>query len=198
MSMRFLLIPILLISNLAFSAPKPSQSNPIYEIEILVFKSMREDLAGDEVWVQQDAPVDTTALDNALIIGGAPPRKSSLSLAAEKMASGNSYRVLSHKRWIQSAEPKLDAQPVRIQAAEGASTQLDGTIKFYMSRFLHLDVNLSMQDLESSDNDSDNPADANTYSIKEHRRIKSVDIHYFDHPKFGVLIQVQPVEINRQ
>jgi len=198
MSMRFILIPLLLISNLAFSAPKPGQSNPIYEIEILVFKSMREDLAGDETWVRKGPPVDTTVLGNALIIGGAPPRKSSLSLAAEKMASGNSYRVLSHKRWIQSAEPKLDAQPVRVQTAEGASIQLDGTIKFYMSRFLHLDVNLSMQDLISGAYGSDNPADVNTYSIKEHRRIKSVDIHYFDHPKFGALIQVQLVEISRQ
>jgi len=70
----------------------------------------------------------------------------------------------------------------------GGDNTLDGTLKFYLSRFLHVDVNLA---LSADGNPSDQP-----YRIVDHRRIKTQEINYFDHPKFGILLKV--VQIGKE
>jgi hypothetical protein len=32
------------------------------------------------------------------------------------------------------------------------------------------------------------------YRISERRRVRNLEINYFDHPKFGALVQVTPIQ----
>ena len=36
-----------------------------------------------------------------------------------------------------------------------------------------------------------------TYPMQSHRRMRSKELHYIDHPLVGILIQINPVEINQ-
>jgi hypothetical protein len=59
-----------------------------------------------------------------------------------------------------------------------------------MSRHLHLDVNLLFRDAATASA----PGGSLVYRLSEQRKLKSQETHYFDHPKFGVLVRVMPLE----
>ena len=91
--------------------------------------------------------------------------------------------MLAHHRWLQAAEPKAAAKARRIQANAGARPgELDGTIRFYSSRFLHLDANLVFRQ------------DGRNYRLNELRRMRIQDVHYFDHPRLSMLARVAPLD----
>jgi hypothetical protein len=46
-----------------------------------------------------------------------------------------------------------------------------------------VDVDLLLRDVKSGDT-------APRYRLTEHRRIKLQEVHYLDHPKFGVLVRI--------
>jgi len=199
---KFVLLAALLCGTPLVAAQ--SARNTIYEVEVLVFQNFLEELEGGEFWGPDEPESEERLmeLENAMVVGGAPGEASPLSLAAEKMGrEGGNYRVLAHKRWIQNADAKSNSQRIRISAGPIENTTLDGTVVFYVSRFLHVDVNLAL----ATDNagliypgaDTESVPAREVYRIKEHRRIKTVDINYFDHPKFGVLIQIKPVQVTR-
>jgi hypothetical protein len=91
---------------------------------------------------------------------------------------------------------------------------LDGSLKLYLSRYLHLVVNLQLDapdsvNLSAAGNDQiSSYGDYRTlneygdigrpgpvrYHINENRILRSGELRYFDHPKFGVLAKVTRVE----
>ena len=85
---------------------------------------------------------------------------------------------------------------------------LDGSLKLYLSRYLHLVLDLQLDAPESAiRNATSNYGDYRTtnkfgeldgprpvrYRIKENRIFRSGELRYFDHPKFGVLAKVTRV-----
>ena len=77
----------------------------------------------------------------------------------------------------------------------------DGTVRLRKSRFLHLDVDFAYfpDTLEQPDLDIPEQAarhgglSADYVRLTESRRIKSDDMNYFDHPLFGLIIQVRKI-----
>lgn len=155
-----------------------------YEVEVLVFETRLPELEGAEVWIQSSKfPAPDTA--DAAAPTGTPG--SDFAAAATALEKDGNYRVLARKRWVQSGEAKATTKPVRITTGDN---ELDGTLTFYLSRFLHMEVNMAFQ--PSGGLLAGSSAANLVYRIMEQRRIKSQDIHYFDHPKFGVLVRVAP------
>ena len=186
------LIPALLaligVMPLALAAPeKDSSKESIYDIEVLVFENKMPELVGEELFSRDTRPATIRDLDKAV-----PPdsqqAEALLHVAAEQLAKDGHYRLLTQARWQQTVDPsgKGTVKPVRISS--GKDGELDGTIRFYMSRYLHLDVNLQFREAESAG------SAAMTYRMNEARRVKSQETHYFDHPRFGVLVRIMPVE----
>ena len=66
-------------------------------------------------------------------------------------------------------------------------------MRFYLSRFLHVDVNLAFTDSKLDLTADPAPGTATMYRLSEHRRVKTQEYHYFDHPKFGALLRVTQV-----
>ena len=119
--------------------------------------------------------------------------------AAEMLAAHSDYEILMHKKWVQNAEAKSTSKLLQIASGPQADTQLDGAIRFYVSRFFHLDVDIGLKDLNVAFPATDDSGEAaQVYQILEDRRIKTEDINYFDHPKFGVLVQVNAVKTGRK
>ena len=150
-----------------------------YDVEVLVFENRLPQMEGGELWTRDNARTPLVDLTDAITAGEAPTADSSLIAAAAALDHDGSYRVLVHQHWRQTAEEKSATKPVRLRNADG---QLDGTFRFYLSRFLHVDLDLALNEKAAG-------TDMH-YRLSEHRRIKTQELNYFDHPKFGVIVRV--------
>ena len=77
---------------------------------------------------------------------------------------------------------------------------IDGTIRLYKSTYLHAAVDLWLKENKASVNNwSDISPDGESIEsvrnphLDQSHRIRSKKLHFFDHPKFGVLIQLTPI-----
>lgn len=163
---------------------------PLYEIEVLVFEQRHPDLEGNELWAGQPAEAPAL-LSEAVSAPAAVPGggETTLARAAVALQKDGRYRVLAHARWQQPAEARSAVTPVRIA---GMDPSLDGALRFYMSRFLHVELAFVLREQVSGGFFSGAPREQ-VYLINEQRRIRTKEVNYFDHPKFGVLVRVAQV-----
>ncbi len=96
-------------------------------------------------------------------------------------------------------------------AAETATTPgVEGTIRLYLRRYLHLEADLLYENEELSaqigvpqavvGNPETSPFPArevpvSRFRLKQQRRLRSGEIHYLDHPLFGLIVKVTPFEL---
>jgi len=197
--MRNILTTILLLlitlTGVSF-ATLPDNSAPMYQVEVLVFKNLQKTSDNNEYLVKEPGSDTAPDIADAIVIGKTPAKNSALSDAALKMQDSGNYQILSHRRWIQSVDTKTASDRVRIQTTGQVFPSLDGTIIFYVSRFLHLNVDLALKDEVSSFLSSETTIE--NYRITEARRIKTSNINYFDHPQFGVLILVNAIKTSKR
>lgn len=154
-----------------------------YEIEVLVFEQRLPELEANEQWTTKaPAPAVTDG-----ITLGITPTTSDLTPAATKLQNDGRYRVLLHRRWVQGADNKTNAKSVVLG---GENEELTGYLRFYMNRYLHLELNLAFRPATGAVGTDDGAQAA--YRLNEQRRIKSQENHYFDHPKFGAVVRVLP------
>jgi len=156
-----------------------------YEIEIVVFENRLPELIGDEM-LARDADARVKKLESAVTPDAAVSEPYLYPTLASLLEQDGHYRVLAHQHWQQTIDAKTVAKPVRVVATNPA--ELEGTVRFFMSRHLHLDVNLLFRD------ESVNAV----YQLSEQRKLKSQETHYFDHPKLGVLVRVMPLILEKE
>jgi len=149
----------------------------LYDVEVLVFENRDPGSDGGEAWKETTGEIP--GLDRAAIPEGLPAPDSALSRAVSALERGGRYRVLVHRRWQQAAEAKPEGMPLRLQSAGG---ELDGTLRFYSSRFLYIEMNLALHGTGA------------VYPLTEHRRVRLKEIHYFDHPRIGALVRITAAE----
>ncbi len=181
---RYWLMLLLLFNPVGAVSGAAPPAASAYEIEVLIFESRLPDLDGNEQWTANpDKPQETVSA----ITLGITPAGSDLAKVATALQNDARYRLLTHRRWIQAADNRLASSPVLMQTD---NREVDGHVRFYMSRFLHVELNLAFQP-QGPALGSLEPAPA-PYRLTEQRRIRSQELHYFDHPKFGALVRVVP------
>jgi hypothetical protein len=183
---------ILVLSAIGLLAALPAHAAPAekestYEIEVVVFENRLPDLIGDEL-LARDAEARIRKLESAVTPKAAVSEPYLHPAITRLLEQDGSYRVLAHQHWQQTIDAKTVAKPVRVVAANPA--ELDGTIRFYMSRYLHLDVNLLFRETSAGAI----PDAGIVYRLSELRKLKSQETHYFDHPRLGVLVRIMPLE----
>ena len=112
------------------------------------------------------------------------------------LAAASGYRVLFHRAWRQLAYDRANAvaYPVRAQAEYGRES-VTGTISLIKERYLHLDVDLLMTARSATPAPAaGEPGSRPVFRLAEKRRIKSGELHYFDHPRFGLIARVTPYQ----
>lgn len=182
-------------------AAPPANAEKTYRIEAIVFAQ----------------PANTDAEERWPTAAALPPALDTVTPTPELPADGKllpalqalkspPYRVLAQASWTQVAADKAATKPVALHSADGA---LDGTVVFYVSRFLHSEINLRWRgdmpaDAPAAIRSTTDTAPANVaapartaaapvFYLSERRRIRTAETHYFDHPKFGVLLRVTPL-----
>lgn len=101
--------------------------------------------------------------------------------------------------------PMLLATPGAPEDVPGSTamlSRLDGTLTLYLGRYLHLEADLLYRNQTE-------PMEPNTFFVSldaeeqpqtlfrmhQTRRMRSDELHYFDHPMFGMLAQFTPYEL---
>ena len=130
------------------------------------------------------------------------PQSNRLNLqqTANRLAN-NGYQIIDHYSWHQDGQARGSEPNVLVQFGqhfENGFREVEGTVAFSVARFLHLRVNLwrfvsTPQSYDPSLTEFQTPVFF--YEIQESRRIALGEVHYFDHPKFGVLVQIRRVSI---
>ena len=149
---------------------------------------------------------------------------SALQLTAEagRIRADGGMTLLEHFGWVQpglAAEQAMGVQ-VRIEQpsvndAALSAPQLEGVLTVTLSRFLHMNADLlyrepmpgfipttasrqqAIEDLFQFNGDSTYMADGTAwqvYRMEESRRMRSNELHYLDHPRFGMLVLITPLQ----
>ena len=214
---------------LAQPAAAPTPPIPQYQVEIIVF-AHREFDAGEEHFAQELAPLraDQSLLEVPLYVQPSPPLTTGPATAApdpasapvddplafrllaadqlqlnteyRKLTNGGAYRPVLHAGWVQPGLPEDQAKPFDLALLGVRNPR--GSVRVYLSRFLHVSLDVSYQDgtapaapaTEPVGNELREVALAPRYRLNTERQTRSGELHYFDHPAFGVLVRVTPVQ----
>jgi peptidoglycan-binding protein CsiV len=197
---------LLLFSNLVFAK--------WYQVEMVVFEHLAAD-AGGEIWNSDDVPDYSNTIElvtdpnapNAFKM--LPPSKYKLGGVNKVLKLSSGYRPIHHVAWQQPELTKSRAKKVHIKNPEA---KINGAVNLRGGHLLHLDLDISyFVDLltesatsfteenmseESEDEAVEEIIMSGTYAqMKETRRIKLNELHYFDHPLFGVIMRVTRLEL---
>ena len=186
----------------AHEAPGPGRDEALRPVPVLD-ESTLESLEPNAAVPDQAAPPlagADPAADTADPLGFRVLRPEELQLTAEyrKLERVPSYLPLAHGGWVQPGLPEDQAQAFDL--ARLGVTNPAGSVRVYLSRFLHVSVDLSYRDTLHGP-----PAAAPAvgglaevdvaprYDLSAERQTRSGELQYFDHPAFGVLVKVTPV-----
>ena len=137
-----------------------------------------------------------------------------LELTEEGRRLGNSrnYVLLAHMAWIQPGYAREDAIAFPLAELAGPASGLHGDLTLHLSRYLHLQFDLAIDEqpktpaeesaaplkalvsFAGSWNSSEAEDLLPEYRITEKRRMRSGELHYIDHPRFGVLTRISKVK----
>lgn len=195
-----------------------------YEVELIIVAQRKPD-AGSEIWpVKAPPPVTQETLlaipgpDQAGISGKIAPlpvENLRLQAEAQRIAADNNYELLLHTGWRQQGLPREQSLAVRIQAVDAISAagadettsaetapRLDGTVRLILARYLHLEADLHYRDAATARGEdslfsvfNEQATEAPVYRLNESRRMRSREVHYLDHPMFGIIAMVTPYEL---
>jgi hypothetical protein len=213
-----------------------------YTVEIIIFSYEENVSVGTEIFLPDEAPVaknslldedetdikpdevmakeDTESIIRELELVLLDKEDFTLDKAARQFALLDVYETIMHFGWTQPTYPQEQTPPIELRILGKPPAGLDGTFTLYLSRYLHLVVDLALDGPETSGGSaaintplySSDPAydfgDARLqnddgfaqqsqrvrFRIQENRIVKNGEIRYFDHPKFGVLAKITRVE----
>jgi hypothetical protein len=134
------------------------------------------------------------------------PDRYSMQDIYRKLATLDAYRPILHTAWQQTTQDKAQSPALQLRALGDPSPGLDGTVTLYRGRFIHLDVDLSLEAEPGSSRSApaaDRPENETgggllqppvRYRIAEDRIMRNGEIRYFDHPRFGLIAKVSKVD----
>lgn len=207
--LRKLLFLCAFIAPISVTILKTAQAapdQPRYRIEVIVFKSLAG-LDNQEYWPSlqnktalQDNDSATAGIEASGKIvkhSDRPESNSELSETQQKLMDSGEYLILDYRTWYQYADARSQSPVTYYDSRYENIGHLKGQIQFYMSRFLHLNVDLGIvpEYFDTARTMIDTGAEGvdlrPVYSIQQSKRIKSGNYYYFDHPEFGVIVHIK-------
>ena len=133
------------------------------------------------------------------------PDELELTGSYARLRAIDAYTPLFHSGWVQEGSLEEETQPVDVTLLGSANPK--GTMTLYLSRFLHLAIDLRYYAEVRQPLGGEKPPPPATlpaqmelkkleliprYELVLERRIRSGQLNYFDHPAFGVLVVIRP------
>lgn len=105
--------------------------------------------------------------------------QSGLYSAYQLLRNAPGFRPLLHLAWLQPAASGQVNPPYHV-----SGETVEGTVSIERGEYLYALVDMQYR-----------AADGSIYQLRERRQIKLGEVHYLDHPAFGVLIRVAPAQV---
>ena len=140
-------------------------------------------------------------------------REFSLSAEVSKIARSRDFRVISTKSWFQNIKDKDEAELIFIDSDFFKGTRIFGFFQLYKERFLHFNTKLYLSELDplftqderlmvgknvfNEEKELDIYEEKNQkvlYEVVHSKKFRSGELHYVDHPKFGMLIKLSKAQ----
>lgn len=175
----------------AADAGKP----PIYDVEIIVFLNNKSNAGGENMRSPRiKYPSDYGRSFPEGEFTELSYQFYQLTNIAEKLDQSSDYNVLFHRAWRQLAYNKKNAIPYPVDSLVNSENKsLTGSVKLVLERYLHLDVDVLLM---SNSRPGNSPTEHPILQLKEKRRIRNNQIHYFDHPYLSMIAKVTPYRKN--
>lgn len=206
-SRRWLTAAFLALLALPFGA----RADTAYQVEIIVFArdgGDEDSLRGGDLRY----PARTVALgpEGSAPFQQLPAASLILNREAGALAQRRGFRVLLHQAWLWPGEDPAHATAVAINGGRqvGAHHELEGYVALSADHFLHIDTQLWLSRFGAgggpvptlppvpgavADATVENTLPSQVYLLREQRRMRSGELHYFDHARLGMLVQVTPL-----
>jgi hypothetical protein len=183
----------------------PTSAVDFYDVEILVFRQLDSQGDDEELDVPHIRHLELNLelqdlLDRTSPIPLEPAIEGYLSSPAQRIGNSRDYEILFHGRWSQTTSDRKAAPYIQIDlpAIRGSHT-LTGVLRLFSTDLLYVDTFLRYRPArQQTANQLSEYTGQNTqpyYFLKERRRVKFGEVHFLDHPKFGVLLTVWPVKL---
>ncbi len=136
-----------------------------------------------------------------------------LANSAANIQQSKHFKLLAHFGWIQPKMSENRALPIMITKDPYDENMPEGEIRLYVSRFLHMNVDLAQTEcipLQKRPGEAVYKATSSsgstttysgqtseciehTYQFKQRRKMRSKELHYLDNPVFGMLVYISPI-----
>ena len=182
----------------AAAAPEPASAGPVYNVEIIVFRAAGA-LGGAENW-SAEAGARYIAGDESAsastqvgrFVAALPPAVWQLNELENRLRSSGTYVPVAHAAWSQTASSWGTRAGFTMQRLGISVPGLSGTVFLERGQFLH--VGMSLTYAMPSPPPGLGAAPGTVFTLNESRRVKFYERNYFDHPAFGVIALVTPVQ----
>lgn len=170
-----------------------------YDVELVIFRILSANATPEE-WATEKslAPQQLTVPDDDSQTATAPAvaqplatstetfpalpaSKFKLTAVEDSLKRSRNYQSLGHFGWTQPGFPRTEAHYMSIDSQVAGG--LTGRVALSRGRYLHLTLDLALQG-----------ADGERFILQHTRRMRSNERHYIDHPKFGVIALITPVQ----
>ncbi len=188
------------ILGLALAQASAQEAAPIvYDVELVVFRNL-DGNATPEDWAlearegekevpltvqdAEEAPVIAVPLGTGMSSSGRQALSRDryrLTNIAASLQRSRGYRTVAHFGWSQVGSPLNAAVAEPIDSLVPPGT-VSGSAALARGRYLHLTLDL----------DFEPEPGGQRYVLRQTRRMRSTERHYFDHPHFGVIALVTP------
>ena len=146
-----------------------------YQIEVIVFERNTPDATAGR------ASAPSGAAPSGAAVSPLPPAQLLLTGAAQQLKTSGRYRPLLHIGWRQGAG---DGRAIRISSSEKSVDGwpiVDGDVRLRIGKQLGLAVELQCR------------YNGQVMALRDNRNLRIGELHYVDHPIFGMLVQVTRV-----
>lgn len=120
-----------------------------------------------------------------------------LSDQARRLDISGEFQILEHMAWQQHVPERSVPQPLYIQVGE----ELTGYLAVTLGRYLHTEATLWLTPSQAGPDPislhnaaAGSPAPNAFAQLDESRRMRSAELHYFDHPLFGMLVRIDKAQ----
>ena len=191
-----------------------SASERWFTVEMIVFDDLRGEGLHVEHWpADPGEPAVAGSIGLERLPGGQPDgaahafrlvNRSELSLTGvrDSLRRSAHYRPLLHAAWRLPGVPHRAARPAHVGARladsgaggdGGERPTVQGTVKVSLARYLRVDLDLLY--IRPASGEATAPEAVPTrFRLVSERRMRSRELHYVDHPLFGVLMWIEPFE----
>ena len=192
--------------------PPAGASERWFTVEMIVFDDLRGVGLHAEHWpADPGEPSLVGSIGLERLPGGQPDgaahafrlvNRSELSLTGvrESLRRSANYRPLLHAAWRLPGVPQGEARPAHVSArlvdggADGGGERptVQGTVEVSLARYLRVDLDLLY--IRPAGGEVAAPEAVPTrFRLVSERRMRSRELHYVDHPLFGVLVWIEPL-----